>query len=384
MSVTRFAPILPALAIAGLIAASWIEHGTISPVTPQAVADRGYRELWSGYTDGPQGAVALFRQALLADPAFPYRWSDLGGALATSGRTDFADYCFRRGVFLAPNSPQIGVRAANFYFQQGETIPALALTAAVLRITPAYDNLVFNSWVRLGGDLNSILEHGVGNNRRAAEAFFRYLVTSNGDLAAPAWKWMEARSYATPALAIVWSDWLISHRRDAEASAVWQRHVARDSSWGRTNRIDNSGFENEPANAGFDWRFLTCPGVVATIDSGAAHSGGASLRLDFDGSGNIDFHHVVQHVWMPPGRYRLTAWVRTAGLTTDQGVSLALNDVSTEALTGTNDWTEVSAYLTIRTAMASEVRIVRRPSLRFDSKPKGSVWIDDVELRRSD
>lgn len=382
MSISRIAPILAALGLACLIAASWIAQGTVSPSTPQSIADRAWRELWAGRSDGAQGAVALFRQAVQADPAFPYRWSDLGGALAAAGRADLAEYCFRRAVALAPHSPQIAIRAANFYFQQGETDPALALTAAVLRTTPAYDSVVFNSWVRLGGDLNSILRNGVGDNRRAAEAFFRHLLASSGDLASPAWRWMETRSYATPALAVVWSDWLISHRRDAEASAVWKRHVARDSSWSVTNWIDNSGFENDAVGGGFDWRLLPCPGVAASIVSGTAHSGRASLRLDFDGSGNVDFHHVVQHVWMPPGRYRLTAWMRTAGLTTDQGVSLAFNGASTQALTGTHDWTQLSADVTIPSATASEVQIVRRRSLRFDSKPKGSVWIDDVELRR--
>lgn len=384
MSLFRIAPMLPAIGLACLIGASWIAHGTLSALTPQSVADRAWRELRAGHSDGPRGSTALFRQALLADPAFPYRWSDLGGALALSGRPELAEYCFRRAVALAPHSPQIAIRAANFYFQQGENAPAIDLTAAVLRTTPAYDGVVFSSWMRLGGDLNPILNEGVGSNQRAAEAFFRYLLAGNSDRASSTWKWMETRSYATPALAIVWSEWLISHGRDADASAVWKQHAARDSSWGVTNWIDNSGFESETAGAGFDWRLLPCPGVAASIVSGAAHSGRASLRLDFDGSGNVDFHHVVQHVWTPPGQYRLTAWVRSAALTTDQGVSLALNGASTPALTGTHDWTQLSADVNIRTAAAGEVRIVRRPSLRFDSKPKGSVWIDEVELRRID
>lgn len=382
MSVARFAPILPALALTGLITASWWTQGTVSPVAPQPVADRAWGELWAGRSDGPQGAVALFRQALLADPAFPYRWSDLAGALAASGRTDLADYCFRRATALAPNSPQIAIRAANFYFQQGETAPALASSAVVVRTMPAYDSVVFSSWVRMGGELNSILENGIGNNQRAAEGFFRYLLASNSDLAAPVWQWMESRSYATLALAAVWSEWLISHHRDAEASAVWKQHVAGDPSWSTANWIDNSGFENAPTGTGFDWRLLPSPGAKASIVSSAAHSGHAALRLDFDGSANVDFHHVVQHVWTPPGRYRLTAWVRTSGLSADQGISFVFQGVSTPTLTGTHDWTQLSAYLTIPAAAAGEVQVVRRRSLWFDEKAEGSVWIDDVELRR--
>src|SRR5580700_8322388 len=164
-------PALFGLALAGCMGLSWLSNGSVSPPMPQTIANHAYRELWSDHPEGRQGAIEMFQQSLAMDPAFPYRWSDLGDALAAAGRKDSARYCFRRSLELAPNSPQIAMRAANFHLREGEIDSALQLGATILRITPDYDEMVFNSWVRLGGDLNGILQSGVGANGRAAEAF---------------------------------------------------------------------------------------------------------------------------------------------------------------------------------------------------------------------
>jgi hypothetical protein len=377
-------PALHGIALSVLLVLVWLGNKE----TPQTVADHAYRELWSGHSEGPQGAIDMFRQALAMDMAFPYRWSDLGDALAAGGEVDSAQYCFRRSLELAPNSPQIAMRAANFHFREGETGPALALGAKVLRLTSAYDGMVFNSWVRLGGDPNDVLESGIGTNRRAAESFFRFLIAqaagSGDDTRLLAiWAWMEGRSYVSGPIAMEWVEWLNGRRRENDAFLVWKRYVAQDSTYGSGNWIDDAGFESELAGQGFGWRVLSSAGVKAGLDSAAAHSGRSSLRIEFDGSGNIDFHHVAQRVWLPAGKYRLTAWMRTANLSTDQGVALVLNGVSTPALTGSNDWSMVSADVTVREgASAGEVQVVRQRSWRFDGKVRGVVWIDDVELKR--
>lgn len=390
-SVSSRLPALYGLALAACMGSSWLSNGSVSPPTPQVVANHAYRELWSDHAEGRGGAIELFRQSLAMDPAFPYRWSDLGDALAAAGRTDTARYCFRRSVALAPKSPQIAMRAANFHLREGEFGPALQLGATVLRITPDYDDIVFNSWVRLGGDLNGILQDGIGGNARATEAFFRFLIGSNatghGDESRliQTWNWMEGHSSVTRPLAMAWAVWLGSRHRDKDAFLVWKRYVANDPGYGTDNWIDNSGFENEPSGQGFDWRLQPCPGVKAALDPAVAHSGHSSLRLEFDGSENPDFHHIAQSVWLTPGRYRLTAWMRTANLSTDQGLALTLFGASTPALLSARDWTKVSTDVTVRNNPSlGEVRIVRERSWRFDGKLRGVAWIDDVELRRID
>jgi hypothetical protein len=97
----------------------------------------------------------------------------------------------------------------------------------------------------------------------------------------------------------------------------------------------------------------------------------------------VDFHHVWQNVWLIPGRYRLSAWIRTDGLTTDEGVGVRVGSAHTTALAGNNGWTEVAVELTVPAARMARVEVFREPSMKFESRPRGSVWIDDVGLRPS-
>lgn len=376
----------PALALAGLLAASFLRYGAATPPTPQALADAAYRALLTG---NPDDAVNQFRRALRDDPAFAYRWSDLGEALAARADVPQAAYCFRRAVELAPGSPQIAMRAANFAFRTGDTASGIRLSSAVLRLTPDFDAMVFSSWMRLGGDLKLVLDGGVGTNPRAAEALFRFLLSdrqspeSAEKARAETWAWLEAHSKVNEALARTWVDWLIAHHREADAVPVWKRYAASDPQWAVRDWIDNGGFEKTPSGDGFDWRITDPAGVKTAVDPSVAHSGRSSLRLDFDGTVNVEFQHVAQRVAPPPGRYRLSAWVKTADLSTDQGVALFFNGASTPALNGTHDWTELSTEVTVPSgASPGEVQLVRRRSLRFDSKPRGKVWVDDVTLRK--
>jgi len=208
------------------------------------------------------------------------------------------------------------------------------------------------------------------------------------------WKWIEGRSYVTRPLARAWAGWLDGRGREQDAFLIWKRYVALDSSYGVSNWIDNSGFESAPAGLGFDWRIQPSPGVKVGLDSAIARSGHSSLRLEFDGSENLDFHIVAQRLWLPAGRYRLTGWMRTANLSTDQGLALVLNGVATPALNGVHDWTRVSADAAVPNTVGNnvdndaaslgEVQVVRQRSWRFDGKLRGIAWIDDVELRRID
>lgn len=369
--------------MAVILTAGWLKTGWVSAPAPQVIANQAYRELWRDRLEGQAGAVEKFRQAAVLDPAFPYRWSDLGDALASAGRMSEAQNCFRRAVELAPDSPQIALRAANFYLRRREIVPALQLGAAVLRRTSACDRMVFSSWLRFGGETSGILRVGIGPDRRASEAWFAFLIESANEPAlSETWKWMEQNSQVTTAEAITWSEWLSARHRDKDGFLVWKRYVAVEPEYGARNGIDNPGFERPPDGKGFGWRIQPSAGVKAGIDPAVAHSGRSSLRLDFDGSANIDFHHVAQKVWLEPGRYRLTAWIRTERLSTDRGVALLVSGSSTQALSGTQGWTQVSTDLTVRSASTAEVQVVRQPSWRFDGKISGSVWIDDVELRR--
>jgi tetratricopeptide (TPR) repeat protein len=335
----------------------------------------------------------LFHAAVVSDPAFPWRWSDLGDALTAAGRNDEAGYCFRESLALGPASPQIALRAANFYFATGRIEAALALGATILRELPDYDDMVFSSYVRMGGSLDRVIETGIGNNPRAARTFFQFLLRGGGEeRLSRAWRWIDGRGYATRPLARSWANWLLQRGRPDEAAAVWMQHGAGDAGVYRiSNWVDNAGFEDQWTGEAFDWVVEPPPGVKTSWDDQVVHSGRHSLRLDLDAATNLDFHHVSQRVWLDPGRYRLSGWVRTNGLTTDQGVGLRLTvagnaaspDVSTPAIAGSREWTQLSAEFTLRApARLARVEIFRHPSEKFDNRPHGTAWIDDVAIQR--
>ena len=254
-------------------------------VMPQALANAGYQQLLAGNLSGPDGAVPLFEQAVEADSAFPWRWSDLAVSLSTGDRQR-AEYCYARSLSLGPNAPQLAFRAANFYFRQGDQAKALSLTARILRQTEDFDAMVFSSWMRFGGAQDAVREVGVADNRRAAEAYFRFLLSR--PVSAPVanirqemWQWMEQQGFATTELARSYAA-LLMNRNGEEAARIWASHVALPGiSTGTTgyrtsNFVDDPGFENRDAYsagnaagnaAGFDWRISDCPGVIISRDS---------------------------------------------------------------------------------------------------------------------
>ncbi len=376
------------------MAASYAIFGAVSPPAPQALGNAAYAELWKGDTDQ---AVTQFRRALTSDAAFPYRWSDLGQALVDAGRTGEARYCFRRAVELGPESPQIAMRASNFYFLVGSIEDGLSLESKVLERTPAFDQIIFRSWTRMIADTSLMLDKGIGANVRAAGAFFDFLLAAgnrndpNRNDLEETWRWIESRGYASPREGREWADWLLRSGAAVEAADVWAGHVAIDAqAYRKTDWIDNGSFERDWVGGGFDWNSVACPGVKASVDAAVAHTGARSLRLDVDSNENLDFHHFFQRTWMLPGRYRLEGWVRTSGFSTDQGIGLSAAQTEgtgapafTPAVSGTREWTPVATDLIVAWhPTLVEVRIVRQPSLDFDNHPRGTAWIDDVRVRR--
>lgn len=382
-------PLYSALLLTSMLTASYISFGSIAPPTPQIFGNTGWQKLVGGDISG---AISDFQVALKSDPAFPYRWSDMGEALADAGKTEDAAFCFRRAVALAPDSPQIAIRAANFWFRTGLPAQALSLESQVLSSSVDFDQMIFRSWIRMGGNISGILGQGIGNNARAARTFFDFLVL-NGDRIAQdeTWRWLELHGFTAPQQSRERVDLLLRSNAPAEAAEIWAKYLTPDrDSYGKLQWIDNSGFERDWQGGGFDWNSAPCPGVSVSVDNSAAHSGGRSLRLDFDSKENLDFHHFFQRTWIPPGKYRLAGWIRTSGFTTDQGIALRVVEpghetevnTSLNSITGTTPWTHVSGdFLIAGHARMIEIQIVRKPSLNFDNHPRGTAWVDDIQVQ---
>ena len=105
---------------------------------------------------------------------------------------------------------------------------------------------------------------------------------------------------------------------------------------------------------------------------------------------NVDFRNVCEYIAVQPSTaYRFSAWVSTRSLSTDQGVRFSLHSVSdsvdafawTDDVRGTQPWTLVELPWTSGADVRQlQLCVSRRLSAQFDSKIRGSVWIDDVSL----
>ena len=129
---------------------------------------------------------------------------------------------------------------------------------------------------------------------------------------------------------------------------------------------------------------------VAAVVESPGRLGGKALCVTFDGAQNTDYRGAAERLVLPDGRYRLRAWLRTGGVTTNEGVFLEVVDAflgqqlwMSEKLTGTRGWSllEGSFQVSGGTRLA-ELRLRRQPSMKFDNKVQGAVWLDDVSVAR--
>ena len=112
-----------------------------------------------------------------------------------------------------------------------------------------------------------------------------------------------------------------------------------------------------------------------------------SLRIQFNGTANVDFHHISLNAVVPPGRYRFHARIRTEHLTTDQGLFFRIADpeapnrltAETTPVLGTSDWHDIQSVFAVGpTTRFIEISVNRRPSLRFENKINGTIWIEGL------
>ena len=178
-----------------------------------------------------------------------------------------------------------------------------------------------------------------------------------------------------------------------DAHSVWQQSLTAAgvsaNSPANGSLVWNGGFEQELLNGGLGWRFRAVPGVDLSFDPRVVHSQGRSLRVVFDGSGNVDFQQPWQYVVVQPGtRYRLSAYFRTENLTSSSGVRLELDEThfggavaATADLPATQTWfPSETEFTTGPDTRLFRLVLRRRPSPKLDNKISGTIWMDDVSL----
>ncbi len=339
-------------------------------------------------------SLAQAQANLLLDPASAFRWADLGETELDANNEQGGRFCFRQALADAPSNPAILFRAASFYLRLEDYPETLRQLTAVLRNPElaAYYDRVFALYSEMDLPFEDLLSQGVPRTPQAASAFLRFWV-GEGKLeeSQETWNWINKNSLASLASAALYVSFLAKQSRWDEAQQAWSDYTARlDSSYLKTNWVYNGSFEMNPADCPFDWHLQSQPEMISTFDSDVSYQGQASLRLTYSGTPKNQAASAYQMVVLQPGRWQVSAAMRTHLLTSDQGVVIrvvdsqdaAKLDVATDSIQGTAEWTKVGARFEVKpNTRLARVEIARPPGRDFDSRLTGTVWIDAVELQ---
>jgi tetratricopeptide (TPR) repeat protein len=360
--------------------------------------------------------VRLSERATTLSPYNAFYWADLGAAYEWSGRNDDALRAFTRAHALFPNSPEINWKIANFYVRTGKISDALRTLKEVLLEDPSKERQVFSLVANATADTQEILREMLPQSAPILLDYLDFQIETNRmDPAAQTWATLlELKSPFDPARVLPYLDALIQRAQVDRLTAAWaslatrfpQEIAARES---KPNLITNANFAFAPLNGGFDWRVIPVQGAAVTVeastgvDASTGIDAGKSLRIDFDGTQNLDYAHILQYVPVTPNTtYKFSAYMRAQGITTDSGPRFVLQDaydpatlvdvssaaanpirfsISTDNVTGTSDWSPHQLeFKTTGNTRLLIVKVVRPPSHKFDNKLAGTVWIARVTL----
>ena len=364
-----------------------------NPQFPDALAN-----LMRFYSENPNPApiVRLCETAVRLSPNDAHYWADLGSAYDWAGRPNDALHAFERARDLFPNSPDINWSLANFYVRVGRLPDSLPLLQKILIAGGIDQTQVFSLATRATNDPDAVVNEVLPTRPPFLENYFTFLVIANNlEQAQTVWtRLLESKQPFDVAHGVLYVNALIQRPDLDAASDAWSQLIARfpatmNPRFAPGNLVTNGDFALPILNGGFDWRVFAVEGATVSI-APANQNGGGALQIEFDGSHNVDYGHVLQFIQVrPKTRYQFSGEIRTRGVTTDSGPRFQLYDihdmahvfVSGENRIGTSDWwTEKLDLQTGPETRLIILRVARPASSKFDNQIAGDVWIRHIGL----
>ncbi len=353
-----------------------------------------YRQLDFEHSDLPL-AISYFRRAVAIDPGTAIYWLDLSGAEEMQGDMVEARRTLEKALSVYPASAEVAWRYGNFLLRQGEMGPAYAQIHRAVAADSKLAALAISRCWRSDHDIERILNEALPATSSVYWPALRFLVSEGElDAALSVWKRLQALHPNDP---LSWSfallDPLIERGRIDDAVAVWKQALALAGLrelYSSPSLVWDGGFESDFTDGGFGWQHKNAEGFIIDFDTETRRSGARSLRVSFDGSQNIAFVNAWQLVAVQPNtHYRFAGYLRTQDISTDTGMHLAItfsrnpeqSYLLTPNETGSKPWTlEELDFTTGPQTRVIHVMLARQPSLKFDNKLRGTVWVDDVSL----
>ncbi len=338
------------------------------------------------------GQLRDFQRALLADSASAYRWADIGDAEFNLHDLTKAQYAYQQALASGPHSLVILQRAANFFFEAGMPEEAVVQLGKLLSdpTLAAYYDTVFLTYSRLGLPLSQILSEGVPPKTTAGARFLQFWISRGKEAEArETWDWLRGQGGVDDNSAGSYVNFLLERRQPALAQQTWRSYTqAEMPGYCKTNWVFNGNFEAPFKPSALDWTVVPRPEVDVERVKTQSADGAWALQLKFHASVNMGYRETYQTVVLTPGTWHFSAKVKTQSITTDQGPHFHLAslegkgvDVWTQPEKGTSDWHQIDAgFLVGPTTQSIRLEVIRTPSMQFDNKISGTMWIDEVRL----
>lgn len=344
-----------------------------------------------------QRAIRAYQTSLSFDPLSADTWLDLGSAFEFEGNLAEARKSFLEAKRVYPNSAVVSWRYGNFLLREGDLDSAFAEIRSAVGADPKLGGEAFSRCWLADPDLDLILNRVLPANREVYLAVIFELASEyQTEPALKVWARLEAlhpKLQLRDVYPLV--NLLIRGSRMETANRVWGEAVRLTDLSAlpdpASSVVWDGGFETGAVGGGFAWDYPAAfNSVQIRLDSREKHSGRQSLRLQFNGKRNVDFENacVIAPV-RPSTTYRFSAWIRTRGLTTDEGVRFSLRSVDapgakvflTSEVHGSEPWTLVEASWTSeKEAHGVQICIRRNASSKFENEIRGTAWVDDVFL----
>jgi len=374
----------------------WLKAARLEPGNAAHWGRLGALQQWDVESGQLQQAIRYLQKATEIDPRSADLWMELADAYASAGKTERAEGAFEKAKINYPVSAEVAWRYGSFLLYEGKVVEAYAEIRRAISIDPSRTQSAIAACWNAKGDAAAILERVLpAKASYYQEAIDFFLARNQSGFALMTWNRQRQLGMPTEvAQTTLLVDALLEQGEVTEAQHAWTEAL-KAASWspetaGSQSLVFNGGFERAVANGGFDWREVRGNGVQFGLDEAVAHSGSRSLRIEFDGSTNLDFENLFQYVAVDPStHYHFSAYLRTEGLSTDRGMRFEIVDprlasptrVATSELTGTNAWMSVeSEVVTGPFTHVLKITLQRVPSWKFDNKLRGRVWVDDVTL----
>jgi hypothetical protein len=340
-------------------------------------------------------SLKLLEEAVRLSPNDFRWWIELGRANEQAERPENAESALRRAVELAPEYTFPRWQLGNFYLRQNRIDEAFAELMKTTEKSGVYREQVFSlAWDYFDKDPEQI-ERLMADTPDIRASLALYYATRNAPQdALRNWRMLtDEQKAADPQVPRSIAQGFHDKRFYTEA-IEFSREAGIDPE-AKSEAITNGGFEKFIGAAEdtlFGWRINRAErGVYITPDSAVVREGNRSLRVVFRNFNNPEMYNITQVVAVRPGgRYRLSFWVRTEGLTTGGPPLVQVINGQTDELIeqskpfplGSQDWHQYTVDFDVPNDSDGVFIRTSRIYCGEQCPITGTFWYDDFALTR--